>query len=580
MNSVDYQAMGFKCGVEIHQQLLTSQKLFCRCPAGVYSKKHDAEILRHMRPTLSEMGTYDGCALMEFKTKKEILYFLNKESVCTYEMDDTPPFPINQEALDIAIAIGLLLNCQIVDEVHVARKQYLDGSIPTGFQRTAIIGINGYVEIGEKKIRVRQLSIEEDSCREISDRGHLISFRTDRLGMPLIEVVTEPDFATPSEAAAGVKAIGRLLRATKQVRRGIGAVRQDVNVSIAQGQRVEIKGVPRYQDIALLTHIEALRQKALLELRDELKRRGLNRANLNFYEKDITSSIKNTRSEILKQSLEKGHLVRGVKVENFAGLFNWKTQPGKTFANEISGRVRVVACLDNVPNLFHTDHYPDYHGSHIDLHRLLNLFQVSERDALIITWGPKSDTLTACQEIKDRILEAVDGVPEETRQHRRAGLTSFERILPGVDRMYPDTDHPPLAISARRVAKIQTKLPQKTSEIEKRFMNYKLPADVIETLALSAHNELVDRLAAQGYDMNLVGRWLGQTAKHVERKGYKLNQITAACWEALIKESARVNIKRKYFKEILIKLVKKPEQDIKLLLSAVCHPCESREPVI
>ena len=143
MTERDYAAVGFKSGLEIHQQLLTSKKLFCRCPAGRYSEEFNAEILRHMRPTLSELGEYDGTALMEFKTKKEIIYQIHRETVCTYEMDDTPPFELNGEALDIALGIGLLYGCSMVDEIHIARKQYLDGSIPTGFQRTTIVGVNG-----------------------------------------------------------------------------------------------------------------------------------------------------------------------------------------------------------------------------------------------------------------------------------------------------------------------------------------------------------------------------------------------------------------------------------------------------
>jgi len=236
----DLRKLGFKCGIEIHQQLFTERKLFCRCPAHRYSDEHHAEVLRHMRPTLSEMGVYDGCALMEFKTKKEILYLLNKESVCTYEMDDTPPFPINQQALDIAIELALMVGCSIVDELHLARKQYLDGSIPTGFQRTGIVGINGGIPFEGKRIGVSHFSIEEDACREVTDEGHLIRFRTDRLGMPLIEVVTDACFKSPEEAARGVRHIGRILRATGKVRTGIGAVRQDVNVSIEGGRRVEI----------------------------------------------------------------------------------------------------------------------------------------------------------------------------------------------------------------------------------------------------------------------------------------------------------------------------------------------------
>ena len=198
-DSLDYKKVGLRVGLEVHQQLDTERKLFCHCPAGVYTTSHDGAVLRHMRPTLSELGEYDGTALMEFKTKKNVVYLLHKSNVCTYEMDDTPPFPINQEAIDIAIEQCLMLGCDIVDEVHIARKQYLDGSIPTGFQRTAIVGVEGSIPFRGRHISITQVSLEEDSCREVSDSGHLIVWRADRLGMPLIETVTGPDLRTPAE---------------------------------------------------------------------------------------------------------------------------------------------------------------------------------------------------------------------------------------------------------------------------------------------------------------------------------------------------------------------------------------------
>ena len=186
MTPEDYAAIGLKAGLEIHQQLLTEKKLFCRCPAGRYSNDYDAELLRHMRPTLSELGEYDGTALMEFKTKKEIIYRIHKDTVCTYEMDDTPPFMINEEALDIAVEVALLLELNLVNELHIARKQYLDGSIPTGFQRTTILGVDGWIPYKDRKIGIAQLGFEEDACREVSDIGHERIYLTDRLGMPLI----------------------------------------------------------------------------------------------------------------------------------------------------------------------------------------------------------------------------------------------------------------------------------------------------------------------------------------------------------------------------------------------------------
>src|SRR5208283_5666454 len=269
------QAVGLISGLEVHQQLLTKEKLFCRCPAGLYTEKHDGEVLRHMRPTLSELGEYDGTALMEFKTKKEIVYLLNQLNVCTYEMDDTPPFLVNQEAIDVAIELCLMMNMDIIDEIHIARKQYLDGSIPTGFQRTAIVGVNGWLPFKGRRLTVTHVSVEEDSCREVRDKGHQIVWRTDRLGMPLTETVTGPELCTPSEVRDAILLCGLVARSTGRVRTGIGASRQDVNVSVRGGSRVEIKGVPKAGYAVKLVHNEAVRQVNLLRLRDELHRRGM-----------------------------------------------------------------------------------------------------------------------------------------------------------------------------------------------------------------------------------------------------------------------------------------------------------------
>lgn len=268
----DYKRIGFKSGLEVHQQLKTKSKLFCRCPAGIYHDDNDfdAEVIRHMRPTLSEMGVYDGTALMEFRTRKEITYRINNETACTYEVDDTPPFPIDREALDIAISIALAARMNIVGEVHITRKQYLDGSIPTGFQRSAIISVEGELQLSNKKVRLIQLSLEEDSCREVSDIGHRRIYKTDRLGMPLIETVTYPDCLTPDELAEAAEHIRFLNRSTGKVRTGMGAAREDVNVSCEGGSRAEIKGVAHIKWIPELSHIESFRQYALLNIRSKM----------------------------------------------------------------------------------------------------------------------------------------------------------------------------------------------------------------------------------------------------------------------------------------------------------------------
>jgi glutamyl-tRNA(Gln) amidotransferase subunit E len=533
-NLAFYSGLGFKSGIEIHQQIFTRKKLFCHCPAGRYSKVYDAEILRHMRPTLSELGEYDGCALMEFKTKKDVVYQLNRETVCTYEMDDTPPFTVNQEGLDIVIEIALLLNCSIVDEMHISRKQYLDGSIPTGFQRTAVVGINGWIPFKGRKITISHICYEEDACRQVSNVGHRITFRTDRLGMPLIEVITGADFRTPEEARQVVNEIGRLIRATKKVRRGLGSVRQDVNSSVAGGSRVEIKGVPRTSMIPALLHNEALRQENLLKIKNILAKRSINDKNLNLVKQDLTKELAVSKSEILRRALNNNSVVGGIKLNGLSGILNHPAQPGTTLADEISDRVRIIACLDELPNMFHTDKFPAYDGASADLEVIKKALAVGKDDVAVVVWGSPVDVQTALEEVRLRIIDAIKGVPNETRRSVKNGITDFERILPGANRMYPDTDSPPTKITQERVNKIKASLPEAPWAKEQRYVKMGMAYSVACDLAISDKAPLAEKIIAD-YKINptLVGAVLTQQMTALKHKGAVADKILDESFQEL-----------------------------------------------
>jgi glutamyl-tRNA(Gln) amidotransferase subunit E len=481
MTDADYAEVGFRSGLEIHQQLLTEKKLFCRCPAGRYSDKYDAEILRHMRPTLSELGEYDGTALMEFKTRKEIIYRINRETVCTYEMDDTPPFMMDEQALDIALGVAMLTNLALVDELHIARKQYLDGSIPTGFQRTTIVGVTGWIPYKDRRISIVQLGLEEDACREVSDVGHRRIYLTDRLGMPLIETVTGPDMRTPQEVAEVAQILRRLVRSTGQVRTGMGAAREDVNVSVRGGTRVEIKGVPRIPRIPLLTYHEAMRQWNLLRLREELRGRGITPETFQSESEDVTQK---TSYQPIRDAIDAGAVAAAVVVRGFRDLLNWQTQTATRFSREISDRVRVVACLTKLPNIIHSDSLSETLSSS-RWEAVRKAVRATGDDVVVVVWGPAEDVKTGVQEIAIRAREASIGIPSETRQALRDGTNGFERILPGPDRMYPDTDLPPKQVTEERLERIRRGLPVPIWTREAWYRELGLPADVIEPLAVS-----------------------------------------------------------------------------------------------
>ncbi len=476
--TIDYDEVGLRVGLEVHQQLLTEKKMFCKCPAGLYTKTHDGSILRHMRPTLSELGEYDGTALMEFKTRKNIIYLLNTKNVCTYEMDDTPPFLVNPQAIDIAIEQCLMLGCDIVDEVHIARKQYLDGSIPTGFQRTAIVGVEGRLPFRGRELSITQVSVEEDSCREVSDQGHLIVWRTDRLGMPLIETVTGPDLRTPDEVEEAILLIGRVCRSTGHVRVGMGASRQDVNVSVQAAAESRSRAYRRPVGRPGWCTERLSARSIFCKLRDELMRRGFTAASdLTIDHTDVTQAAEKSGVELLTRAswerfqedndrragFERGagqFTVHAVRLGGLAGTLGWPTQPGRTFADELRGRVRVIAALDQSPILFDSEDWPDAAEASAALEAFRTAAGCGPDDGLVVVWGPEQDTLTAAAEIELRYADAIDGIPNETRQPFEDGSTDFERILPGPDRMYPDTDSPPQAIVRERVERLAAPLPE------------------------------------------------------------------------------------------------------------------------
>ena len=556
MTDDDYKLVGFKSGLEIHQQLYTERKLFCRCPAGLYNHNFDAEILRHMRPTLSELGEYDGTALMEFKTKKDIIYHINRDSVCTYEMDDTPPFEINEQALDIAIEIGMLYRCSIIDEIHIARKQYLDGSIPTGFQRTSIISVDGKIPFKDRSIEIFQISIEEDSCREVSDYGHTRVYVADRLGMPLIETVTAPDMKTPVEVAEVGKILSNIVKSTGKVRTGAGAAREDVNVSVDGGTRIEIKGVPSLKRIPLLTYNEAMRQWNLLRLREELKKRSITTETFRHKIEDITRIIRKTKYQPLANAMNESKIVHAVTLKGFKNLLNWQTQTETYFSKEISDRVRVIACLSALPNIIHSDSTAET-ISIAEWQKVKKTVDASEKDTVVIVWGPEVDVITASKEIAIRAKEATVGVPSETRQAQKDGTTGFERILPGPERMYPDTDLPPKRITEERKSRINAQLPDFYWENEIWYRELNVPEDLIEPLAVSCLTGLFKKAVIEwNINPKLAAVVLIQYPKRIRKMKVEFEKIDQEVFSVILKAYSKGLIEREGILPALISAVR------------------------
>ena len=577
----DYQRIGFMSGLEVHQQLKTKEKLFCHCPAGIFHNHTDfnAEVIRHMRPTLSELGEYDGTALMEYKTRKEIIYRINNETACTYDIDDTPPFKIDKEALGYALEISLLCKLNIVGEVHITRKQYLDGSIPAGFQRTAILGVEGEIPLKNKKVRLIQLSIEEDSCREISDIRHTRIYKTDRLGMPLIETVTYPEMYTPDELKEAAEYIRFLNRSTGRVRVGSGAGREDVNVSCKGGTRVEIKGVSYNKLIPELSHIEAFRQWALLNLRGKLNDRVKNASEWEIQHKEIDYRDFDLKYEPITNGLIDKYRIIAVNLPKFKGILSHFTQPDKIFANEISDRLKVIACIEK-PNMVHSEELEPnvIEENFIKVRELLN---ASKDDAQIIFWAPNEDIPTALETIEERCRMAFEGVPKETRKSYIDGTTIFERVLPGADRMYPDTDSAPIPLENKYIDKLSENLPSDVIERYNQLKKWKVPEDTYTFIFRNNLFPLIEKIVNE-LKLNpiFIGTFIGHQLKFVEGHYTSANNFEYAKIYDLFKYLIDKKLEIQISKKMLPVFYQYPKMDFDSILTSISFKPIPKEEIL
>jgi len=434
-----------KCGLEIHQQLAT-KKLFCDCDSEL-SDEVLYRFERVLRPTQSELGEIDRAALEESLKHRRFIYEVTPNS-CLVEADEEPPHELNREALEIALKIALMLNAQILDEIHVMRKIVIDGSNTSGFQRTALIAVNGYLETSFGRIGIPTICLEEEAARKIEEDDDKVVYRLDRLGIPLVEISTSPDMKSGEEVREVAARIGYLLRATKKVRRGVGTIRQDINISIGEG-RVEIKGASRLNMIPKWVNNEIERQKMLRDIARILQDRDA-KVEEKIY--DLTDIFENTESRIIKNTLKRGGKILGIKLIGFQGVLkNGNLRLGK----ELAENVRVLG----VKGLFHGDELPAYGISEEEVEKIIRRLELGPNDSFVIIGEKEEKVRIALQKVIDRAKKALIGVPDETRAPKDDGSTVYLRPLPGGARMYPETDIPPIRISEEYIEKLKKELP-------------------------------------------------------------------------------------------------------------------------
>ena len=416
-----------KIGLEIHQQLATPQKLFCSCPMGKSAGSNYA-FDRKLRPTHSEVGTLDPAAIFEAKKKRAIKYLAPLDSTCLVEADEEPPYTVNDQALEIALIISLALHSSIEDEFHVMRKIVIDGSNTSGFQRTILIARGGYLKVNGQSIGVQSISLEEDAARIIGGDANLRSYSLDRLGTPLVEIALEPIAGSASITGVAL-ALGRLLRSTKRVTRGIGSIRQDVNISLDNGPVVEVKGVQNLFQLDEVIKNELLRQDGLIRIARKIQERTTeNPSRFVRRTKDLTLILSSSPSMVVKRILEnKNNRVIALCINDFKGLLGFEPYPGIRLGKQLSELVRFFG----LGGIFHSDELPNYGINAQDVSKISSALEMKSEDAFVLIGGPSEVLPLAVREVYDRLIKAFSGVVPETRSVANDGSTVFIRPRPG-----------------------------------------------------------------------------------------------------------------------------------------------------
>ncbi len=548
----DYRALGLKSGLEIHQQLDTKEKLFCGCPTLLRdTKESNFEFFRYLRPTQSEMGIVDKAALEEIKLIKKFIYKAY-DTTCLVENDEEPPRELNPEAVDNALTIARMMNMKIVDELYTMRKIVIDGSNTSGFQRTGLVATHGYIDSSAGRVGIDVLCLEEEAAQKVEDKGDSVIYSLDRLGIPLVEIGTAPDIVSPAHAKEVAQQIGMILRSTGKVKRGLGTIRQDVNISIAEGARVEIKGVQELALIETIVEREVTRQATLIEIKKKLNEQ---KAGVSDKIIDVTSVFTNTTSKVIQKAL-KGGVVYAVNLTGFSGSVGKEIQPGRRLGTEFSDRAK----KSGVGGIFHTDELPNYGITKEEVEALRKAVGAGVKDCVVMVADSRERSQGAMEAVIIRAKEALEIIPEETRRALPDGNSAYMRPLPGAARMYPETDVPPVVITEERIQGI--KLPELIGERKARYIKqFSLNEELANQIARSVNATIFDRIMQEipEANPNSVVRVLETILYELEKEGVEVNKITEDHLIQLFRLHSRGNIPNEAISNILKTIALKPD---------------------
>ncbi len=555
VTAINYNEIGLKVGLEIHQQLNTEHKLFCNCKTKLFKDEPETTFLRRLRPTQSELGQIDPAAYFEFQKGTQILYEGETTTSCLVEMDEEPPHHLNPEALKAGLIISLMLKATPIDELHIMRKTVIDGSTTTGFQRTSIVALDGEIDVHGDKVSIQHIGLEEDAARKMKADSDILRYRIDRLCIPLIEIATSPVIKTPEQARDVALAVGGILRATEMVKRGLGTIRQDLNISIVDGALVEIKGVQELELVSLVIENEVQRQLNLLEIRKELIKRGMKESDIKDEFTDVTEVFAKTRCKVIKDTINEGKKVFAAKLPKFEGLLKEELNPNLRLGTEMADRARFWGPCGG---LFHTDEMPAYGITKEEVESLRLITAAQQDDAIIFVAECTENAHDALKAAIVRAREALTKVPEETRTAKPDGTTRYMRPRPGAARMYPETDISPIQISGVYLKNLRQNLPELPEEKMRRFTeDYQLNRKLAKQVLDSKFTQLFERIIKDcEISPTFVAVTLTETLKALRRDGVEVKNISSEQLFELVRQISSGKVTKEVTPDLIVWLSK------------------------
>ena len=301
------------------------------------------------------------------------------------ERDEEPPRDIDPGSKKAALVVAAALESSVFEEIYPMRKTVIDGSNTGGFQRTMLVAQGGRLRVGDVSVGVQSICLEEDSARVLAGDDDVKEYALDRLGIPLVEIALEPMQGDPGTVRRVAEGLGRLLRGTRMVARGIGTIRQDVNVSVAGGGGVvEVKGVQYLDQLEKVIQYEGIRQAGLLAIRDAILERNLEPPGDGDVF-DLTDMMRGCGSSIIQKALRRGDAISGVRLRGYTGILGMEPHEGIRLGAELCQAVKYYG----VGGVFHSDELPAYGVTADDVDALCRRMEIDAQvDAFVLVASP------------------------------------------------------------------------------------------------------------------------------------------------------------------------------------------------